>query len=94
MPDKRNASCLQGGTARAPSESLQKLRRGEMSLDEYLDEAAEAAIGRFKGILSNQDVEVMRATLREHLRTDPITTEMVRRVTGQTPNSEPPASKN
>jgi hypothetical protein len=74
---------------RAPSESLQKLKRGELSLDEYLDAATENALAPLKGRVSADVLDNFRETLRESLRTDPILVELVQRLTGQTPQLEP-----
>ncbi|MGC4070830.1 MAG: hypothetical protein QM784_40375 [Polyangiaceae bacterium] len=56
-----------------------------MTLDEYLDEATGVAIARVKHLLGPKDLEVLRETLREHVRTDPVVVEMLRQMTGQTP---------
>lgn len=68
------------------SESLQKLKRGEMSLDSYLDERAEEALAHVKGRIPNETLENLRFVLRERLRSDPVLIEMVRRTTGLVPN--------
>ncbi len=88
----RGAPANSQAATRAPSESLQKLKRGELSLDEYLDEAAENALLHVKGRVSPEVLENFRETLRESLRTDPVLVEMVQCLTGQTPQPEPPAN--
>lgn len=85
--EKRDAAAPIRGNPREPSESLQKVRRGEMSVDDYLDEAAEKALTPFKGKLASGDLETLRLTMREHLRTDPVTVELIRQLTGQLPNT-------
>jgi hypothetical protein len=56
-----------------------------MSLDEYLDEATELALARVKGKVVGDALTNLRETMREHLRTDPVMVELIRKVTGQTP---------
>ncbi|HMA95521.1 MAG TPA: hypothetical protein VKP30_22685 [Polyangiaceae bacterium] len=68
------------------SESLQKLKRGELSLDAYLDERAEEALAHVKGRVPEETLENLRFVLRERLRHDPVLIEMVRRTTGLVPN--------
>ena len=65
------------------SESLQRLKRGEMSLDEYLDERVEIALAHIKGRVSAETLESVRVVLREKLEYDPVLVELVHRATGQ-----------
>lgn len=67
----------------ARDESLEKLQRGEMSLDEYLDEQVEAALAMVKGRISGERLDLVREVIRESLRTDPVMVELVHRATGQ-----------
>lgn len=92
--EKRGASARLPAKTREPSESLQKLRHGEMSLDEYLDEAAEQAISVYQGKLASSDFETLRITMREHLRTDPVTLEFIRQLTGQAPSADSLGAEN
>lgn len=75
--------------ARPTSEALQRVQRGEMTLDEYLDERTERALDHVRGKVSAQILETVRATVREQLQTDPILIELVRRATGRTPSPPP-----
>lgn len=92
--EKRGAQARLQVAKRAPSESLQKVQRGEMSLDDYLDEATEVALARLKGKLVGEALANVRETLREHIRTNPVVVEMIRQLTGQTPKAELPEPKN
>jgi hypothetical protein len=65
--------------------SLERLRRGDMSLDEYLDEQVELAIGQLPFKLTHVRIAELRVALRETLRTDPVMTELIEQVTGQSP---------
>lgn len=75
-----------------PSESLEKLKRGELSLGEYLDEAVENALAHVKGRVTADMLDNFRVTLRESLRTDPTLIEIVQRLTSQTPQPETPTN--
>lgn len=92
--EKQGAAATLPSASRAPSESLLRVERGEMSLDDYLDERAEAALEQLKGRISVERLDLVRGSLREHIRTDPVVVEMIRRLTGQTPAPEPPPLKN
>ena len=83
--EKGESRTRSGRSERFPSLSLQKVRRGEMTLDEYLDESTEEAVARVKHLLGPEDLEILRETLREHVRTDPVVVEMIRQMSGQTP---------
>ena len=74
---------------RPASLQLQRLRRKEISLDEYLDNCVEAAVDPLRGLISNEQLEIVRETVREELTCNPVLGEMVRRATGMTPT--PPA---
>jgi hypothetical protein len=65
-----------------------------MSLDDYLDERAEAALEHLKGRVSSERLALVRESLREHIRTDPVVVEMIRRLTGRAPALEPLSLKN
>jgi hypothetical protein len=56
-----------------------------MTLDEYLDEATEVALARVKPLLGDKDLSIVRALLREHASTNPVVVELIREMTGQTP---------
>lgn len=67
------------------SASLRKVKRGEMSLDEYLDEQVESALDHLRGRIPQEKLDSIRIVLREKLQYDPLLLELVRRTTGQTP---------
>ncbi|HMA91955.1 MAG TPA: hypothetical protein VKP30_04670 [Polyangiaceae bacterium] len=69
------------------SESLRKLKRGEMSLDEYLDERVEIALAHIRGRVPADKLESIRVVLREKLQYDPVLVDMVHRTTGLRPRS-------
>ncbi len=69
------------------SESLRKLKQGEMSLDEYLDERVEIALAHIKGRVPADKLESIRVVLREKLQYDPVLVDMVHRTTGLQPGA-------
>ena len=65
----------------APSEALQQLERGEISLDQYLDVRVNEAVSHLAQKLAPEQLEFVRGTLREQLSSDPVLVELVRRAT-------------
>jgi len=72
---------------RQPSAALQRLQSGEMSLEEYLNERTEGALDHVRGKVDDETLETIRVTLREQLRSDPVLIELVRKVTGHSPEA-------
>jgi hypothetical protein len=67
------------------SAELERLQRGELSLDEYLDQRVEQAVGHLVGKIGVEQLDFVKQSLREQLGTDPVLTELVRRTTGVSP---------
>jgi len=65
------------------NEALQRLHRGEVSLDQYLDEQVERALALAKGRISDDRLAIVRRILNDTIRTDPAVIEVIRRATGQ-----------
>jgi hypothetical protein len=82
-PSVKPGAALVRSVARSPSESLQRLKRGEISIDDYLDERTEKALDHVRGKVPSEVLATVRSTLREQIRTDPVLVELVRRATGQ-----------
>ncbi|HEX6766357.1 MAG TPA: hypothetical protein VF103_12785 [Polyangiaceae bacterium] len=68
------------------SEALARLRRGEMTLDAYLDECVEGAIAHLKGQLDDDALESVRESIRAAARMDPILMDVVERITRRDPD--------
>jgi hypothetical protein len=68
---------------RPGSESLEKFRAGELTLEQYLDERVEKSLAHIKGKVTANVLAQVRETVRESLRTDPVLVESVRQTTGQ-----------
>lgn len=69
------------------SEALASVRRGDLSLDEYLETLVEAAVAHLKGRMPEDRLDVIRSIARGTLREAPEFREAVRSLTGQTPAS-------
>jgi hypothetical protein len=80
------------GEQRSPrgSDALQQLRRGELTLDDYLDFRADEAVKDLALVLPKHRVDVIRAAMREQLATDPVLLRMVSHLTrlGGLPGAE------
>ena len=75
----------EGNTAKAArpavSPELAKLRRGEMTLDDYIEHKAELATRHLEAVVSAEQLEIVRDTVRAQLRSNPRTMELLRRAT-------------
>jgi hypothetical protein len=64
------------------TDALARLERGEIGVDAYLDARVTDAVQHLAGKLSSEQLEFVKSSLKEQLRTDPVLTELVRRATG------------
>lgn len=71
---------------RPESEAVRRVKAGEMSLEEYIEERTEEALAHVKGKIPDETLDNIRYVLREKIRTDPLLVEAVRRTTGMTPH--------
>jgi hypothetical protein len=85
MASKQAASAKP--SAATGSDELQKLRRGEMTFEEYLDIRAERAVESLRATVSAEQLELVRETVRAQLENDPNIAALVRRVTGRDPRT-------
>jgi hypothetical protein len=69
------------------SEALQRLTQGEISLEAYLDERADAAVSHLRNFVTADELLVVRDTIRGELTSDPELVELVWRTTRQKPQS-------
>lgn len=74
------------------SEALARVRRGDLSLDEYLETLVEEAIAHLKGRVPEERLDVVRSIARNTLREAPEFQEAIRSLTGQTPGTPSGAS--
>jgi hypothetical protein len=70
----------QGGAA--PSDMLQRLSRGEISVDDYLEWQVERSVDHVRQLIGPEQLEIVKQTLREQLATDPVLAEYVSKTTG------------
>ena|SRR5688572_994665 len=73
-----------GGAAETTSSDLERLGRGEISLNEYLDARVGEATQHLVSKLSPEQLDFVKSSLRAQLETDPVLIELVRRATGET----------
>lgn len=77
-----------GATAEsAEAAELTQLERGELSLDEYLGQRADAAVKHLEGRLSPDQLQTVRTELLDQLKTDPAMVRLVQRATGLVPSA-------
>ena len=74
-----------GPASSVQSTELERLTRGEISLDDYLDARVTEAVQHLEDKLSSDQLAFVRQTLRDQLATDPVLVELVRQATGKTP---------
>lgn len=63
------------------SDLLHRLEAGQVNQEQYLDIKAEQAVAHLVGHLPAEQVELIRATLRDQLSNDPLFQRLVRQVT-------------
>ncbi len=71
------------------SAALERLRRGEITLDAYLDFRADESVKALSGSIPEERLEMIRLAMREQLATDPVLLAMVEAVTGGKPEANP-----
>jgi hypothetical protein len=79
-----------GETPSAGASDLQRLERGEIGFEAYLDARVEEATRHVADRLSAEQLEFLKRTLRTELETDPVLVETLRRATGRTPEPAAP----
>ena len=73
---------VSGSAGAEPSESLQQLQRGEISLDEYLNLRVDGAVQHLEAKMSPEQLAFVREELKEQLQSDPVLSQLVRQATG------------
>jgi hypothetical protein len=69
-------------TGRVNEGLLSQVHSGQITREQYLDIRADEAVKHLEGRLPTERIDLIRATLREQLSTDPLLTAMVRRALG------------
>jgi hypothetical protein len=65
--------------------ALDRVRSGEITLDQYLDLKVEDATQHLSGRVSPEQLSFIQSSLREQLAADPVLVDLVRAATGSTP---------
>lgn len=68
--------------------SLERLRSGEITLPQYLDERVHEATEHLVGRVAGEQLAFIRQSLREQLSTDPVLVDLVQSATGSLPSSD------
>jgi hypothetical protein len=71
-------------TSADPTSPLARFRAGEIDLEGYIEAKVEERTKHIKGI-SADELEFIKASLRDQMTTDPSLVDLVRAVTGETP---------
>jgi hypothetical protein len=74
-----------GAAIEAAPTSLERLRAGEISMQQYVDLKVDEATLHLDGKLSAEQLEFVKNSLREQLTADPVLSELVRSATGALP---------
>ena len=81
----KNSAPIAAPPSAAGSEALQRFRRGELTLDEYLDLLVEQNVQHIVPLVSARRLEAIKEVLRDALRTSPDLVQAVKDVTGVEP---------
>ena len=78
---------VDGNPGPDPAEStlLDRLKRGEIDVERYLDAQVDAAVAHVQGPLGEAQLAFIKDALREQIASDPVLVELVRRATGSIP---------
>lgn len=88
MPHRIGGSTARD-SARSGSDALQKLKRGDITLEEYLDARVERALVRLGRLVTEEERSVLREVAREHAMSDPVVQAYVQRALGRVADFEP-----
>ena len=81
MPGSTAPSPPSSDAEEQPSEALLRVRRGELSLEAYLETLVEGGVGHLKGRMPDDRLDLVRNVLRDALRENPEFQETVRILT-------------
>ena len=67
----------------ADTDLMRRPELGQLTPEQYLDEKAKRAIAHLVGRLPTGEIEVIRVTMRDQLRDDPVFLRLLQQVTAQ-----------
>jgi hypothetical protein len=70
------------------SPALDRVRRGELTVEEYIERRLDAAMAHLDPKLSAEQRERAREVLREHIETDPVLSQQLERLVGPRSNAK------
>jgi hypothetical protein len=79
---KRSGAALRAVSAPV-SPALEKLRRGELTVDAYVEDRVQHAMAHLDQRMSAEQREQVRQVLREHVMTDPTFQKQLEELTGR-----------
>ncbi len=86
VPKRTGAALRAVGPQISPA--LQQVRRGELSVEEYIEQRLDAAMAHVDARLSSEQRARAREVLREHIMSDPLLSRQLAQLTGQPPASD------
>lgn len=75
-------------TAAQPSGSLDRVRSGETTLAQYLDDKVEVATKHLVGRVRPEQLEWIQQNMREQMASDPVLVDLVKAATGSVPTAK------
>lgn len=82
-----NTGALKAGATEAPSPTadLDRLRSGEISLDDYLQTRANKAVAHLESVVPPEELSIIKEQLIHQMKQDPSVASLVQRATGTVP---------
>lgn len=69
----------------APTSALDRVRAGEITVDDYVDAKVHEATAHLDGKVEQEQLAFIQASLREQMASDPVLVDLVRGATGAIP---------
>ena len=86
---RQNGSATARQEGANASEPLRRLKSREITVDEYLDYQADAAIEHLRKVLRAEDLRSVREVVRAQISTDPVIADMIAKLVGNEPSPAP-----
>jgi hypothetical protein len=82
---KAGASNIGATEAANPTADLDRLRSGEISLDDYLQTRANKAVAHLESVVPPEELSIIKEQLIHQMKQDPSVASLVQRATGTVP---------